>query len=322
MILAKKTLAAITDSFARDGGATFRKYLGRVIPHMGDAYRSEVDGKRGHLGASKIGEDCARALYYSFHWVGEDARADSYDKKGNLVETGPENEARMLRLWNRGHVEEARFIALLLSIGVRVVQQDAKGKQLRFAMHAGHYSGSMDGIGFGCPDVPAGERVLLEFKTYNDKRFKDLTNNGVAMSDEKYYVQIQQYMGKFGLRWTLFMAVNKNDDMLHAELVEYREDVAQQYQDRALTIIRADRPPPKIRNASSGYYACRFCNFNRLCHLGRPPEKNCRTCQFGHAVMESDERGKGVWRCGRHNRNLTLEEQMNGCEDYRRHPGL
>src|ERR1700744_182429 len=135
MILATKTLEAITEQFAQDGGAKFRSYLGKVIPHMADAYRSKEEGARTHLGASKIGEECPRALYYSFHWVGEDPRPDNYDKKGNLIETSAQNKARMQRLWNRGHVEEARFIALLLTIGCRVVQQDSAGKQLRFAMH-------------------------------------------------------------------------------------------------------------------------------------------------------------------------------------------
>ena len=37
----------------------------------------------------------------------------------------------MLRLFNRGHIEEARFIAMLLTIGMPVYQQDAEGKQFR-----------------------------------------------------------------------------------------------------------------------------------------------------------------------------------------------
>ena len=39
IIKATKTLKAIEESIAADQGAGYRQFLGKVIPHMGDAYR-------------------------------------------------------------------------------------------------------------------------------------------------------------------------------------------------------------------------------------------------------------------------------------------
>lgn len=317
MQIPEQTLQAIVDGINADGGATFRKWMGKVLPHMTDAYRSTKEGHRGHLGASGIGKDCARALWYDFRWIGEDEREATAD------ETGEENSARMLRLWNRGHLEEGRFIALLLMIGARVVQQDTNGKQLRFKDCYGHYAGSMDGIVMGLPEQEELERWLAEFKTYNDKRFTELQKNGVEVQDEHYYVQMQQYMGKFGLPAGLFMAVNKNTDALYAEVVWFNKEVYERYRDRAPKIIFADAPPQKLRGASAGYFKCKMCNYKKACHLGRPVAKNCRTCAFSVPAKETDANGQGVWRCRKfNNQALTLDAQAAGCDQHIPVPGL
>ena len=309
MILATKTLAAITDAINADNGATFRKWLGKVMPHMTDAFNPEKETKRTHLGASQIGSECARKLWYGFRWVGEDPMNAAKD------ENSDETNARMLRLWNRGHIEEARFIAMMLSIGVRVIQQDAMGAQLRFRDCEGHFAGSMDGILRDIPDLPD-QDALGEFKTYNDARFKTLVANGVENSDEEYFIQTQVYMAKFNLKYTLFLAVCKNDDKLHAEIIEFRPEVFARYKDRAAQIIYSDAPPRKIQSASPGYYKCKFCNFPKLCHLGREPAQNCRTCVFSQPSKIPDADGKPLWHCRKHNISLTKEAQLAGCNLY------
>src|SRR5260370_37914849 len=109
--LAQKTLDLIKSSVEKDQGAAYRTALGKVIPHIKDVYESDNSFRR-HLGASIIGIECARQIYYSFRWF----------KKRHFSD-------QRLRLVNRGHLEEARFIALFLSIGCQVYQQDENGKQ-------------------------------------------------------------------------------------------------------------------------------------------------------------------------------------------------
>lgn len=66
-------------------------------------HAEEQDEFRHHLGGSIIGRKCDREKWYSFRWVG-------YKQFGG----------RMLRLFNRGHREEFRFVEYLRSIGAEV----------------------------------------------------------------------------------------------------------------------------------------------------------------------------------------------------------
>ena len=84
---------------------------------------------RNHLGASELGEQCFRKLYYKFRWF----RKPSFD-------------GRMLRLFNVGHMAEPRFITYLRGIGFEVKEFSEDGKQFRISGCKGHYGGSLDGM--------------------------------------------------------------------------------------------------------------------------------------------------------------------------------
>ena len=66
MQLATKTLHKIDSMIKEDQGSQFRYWLGQVIPHIEDAYRQGNEGHRSHMGASLIGKECARAIWYDF----------------------------------------------------------------------------------------------------------------------------------------------------------------------------------------------------------------------------------------------------------------
>lgn len=281
-----------------DQGASFRIELGKAVLDCPDAYRGHEDPFRKHLGASIIGRECAREVWYSFHWC----------KKKMF-------SGRMVRLFNRGHLEEARFIAILRAIGFEVWQTDGEGKQFKISDHNGHFGGSMDGVGRGCPDIPPGLPFVQEFKTHGDKSFQKLKAEGVMASKWEHYVQMQIYMGKNGLEWGLYFAVNKNDDELHAEVLRFDPAVYQRYLDRACLIIMANEPPPKI-NESPGWFKCRFCDMRGICHLGEPVEVNCRTCAFSNPALE------GKWRCRANSIDLDGPQQLAGCSGYTKNPAL
>lgn len=63
--------------------------------------KTQEDGRRNHLGASLIGRKCRRELWYSFRWA-----------------TDVKHSGRMVRLFNRGHREEERFVEWLRAVGV------------------------------------------------------------------------------------------------------------------------------------------------------------------------------------------------------------
>ena len=299
--LAKLTLDAINASLEKDQGAAYRTFLGQVIPHMGDAYRgAEKNPYRSHMGASGIGRDCARAIWYGFRWF-----------------TKPHHEGRILRLFNRGHLEEARFIALLLSIGVQVFQQDENGKQFRITDAGGHFGGSGDGVAVGIPDVPPGMPCLLEFKTHGEKSFIKVAKEGVQNAKYEHYIQMNTYMRKMNLTVALYGAVNKNTDDLYLELVMLDTLIADQFLDRGRQLVFSPSPPKKL-SESPGWFECKYCDHKAVCHLGKAPERNCRTCFYSRPGED------GKWRCVepiaaasfKSDPILTEEDQLAGCKAY------
>lgn len=309
--VATKTLAAMESAVSQDQGAKYREWLGKVIPHMGDAYRSDEDAHRSHLGSSQLGGECARAIWYNFRWA-----------------TRSHFPGRVLRLFNRGHLEEARFIALLLTIGCEVYQQDAQGNQFRITFSEGHGGGSGDGVALHVPDLEPGTAVLLEFKTHSEKSFIDLagplpswrnylagkgsfSGKGVRESKLEHYVQMQLYMRKMGLSAALYLAVNKNTDDIYAEIVPINQELADQFLDRGDKLIWMTSPPEKL-NDSPGFYKCRFCDHKPVCHLGQAPDRNCRTCAHSAPGKNAE------WHCSLHNKSLTKEEQLRACSEYKK----
>ena len=315
--LANKTLQAIDNAICLDGGNQFRMWQGRVFPHIGDAYREDEDNYRSHLGASVIGGKCVRAIWYGWRWA---FKRPPRGKKGEPVVVA---ESRMRRLWNRGHLEEARFIAMLLMIGVEVYQQDDQGKQYRIQNFNGHFSGSGDGILLKVPDLPWGVPCLGEFKTHNTKSFDELRSFGVKEAKPEHYVQMQEYMHHFGILYALYMAVCKETDALHAEIIQYDQPTSEHFLERARQIIfvHSDKAPPRIRGGNPGYFQCKhLCDFPDVCFQTKPVDRNCRTCDIVRF------REDGTVRCGMREifNNpadnygvLDKAAQLAGCEHYR-----
>lgn len=305
VIKAVKTLEAIENALQRDQGAAFRGFLKETVMQAGDAYSTKQEPFRSHLGFSLLGRECRRELWYTFHWVTQ------------TVLSG-----RMIRLFNRGHLEEARFIAILLSIGCKIWHLDENGKQFRVTGYKGHAGGSLDSVILGCPDMPD-TPILGEYKTHGEKSFCALVENGVQLSKWEHYIQQQMYMDGYNLPASLYLAVNKNTDELYAEIIMADANHAKTFKEKAITIVDASDPPPRI-NKNPGYYKCKFCDHSGICHGTDQPDRNCRTCW--HAVP----RENGEWFCTHPVADaafgdsvpLTEETQLIGCEMYEVHPGI
>lgn len=299
VILANKTLLAIEKQISSDQGSLYRSYLGQTMPTMSDAYRADNSPFRSHLGASGIGGNCARKVWYGFRWT--------------TIQTF---DGRMNRLFNRGHLEEARFLAMLLAIGCAVYQSDANGEQFRIHDAGGHFGGSGDGVGIGIPDLPSNLPCLLEFKTSAFAPFLKLQKNGVKSEKFEHYVQMNVYMRKMGLTVGLYMCVNKNTDELYAEIIHLDEKVADNYINLGCELVFKNTPPKKISETAS-FWKCKFCEHRPVCHKDAKPEKNCRTCKSSTAEKD------GTWTCNNFKKNpsptlLTKDDQLIGCDNYTR----
>lgn len=254
----------------------------------------------GVVRASAIGK-CERFLWYRFRWADE-----------------PEAfEPRILRLFETGQLEEARMIAWLQGAGVAVQAVDPEtGDQWEVIALAGHFKGHLDGVAIGVIEAPKTSH-LLECKTHNAKSYAQLLRHGVAVSKPEHVAQMQVYMHLKGLTRALYLAKNKDTDELHAERVEYDVALATELLAKAERVIRTDRAPARIAEDPESFL-CRFCSSRPICHLGAFALRNCRTCL--HAAPELD--GDARWRCARHKRDLTREDQEAGCAHHRYLPDL
>lgn len=296
--------AAIEQAIAADQGQSFRRFLGQVIMNSPDAFRDEADGFRSHMGASIMGGKCGRAIWYSFRWA----------TKGN-------HTGRILRLFNRGHLEEPRFIACLMCIGVTVYQTDQNGKQFRISGSGGHYGGSGDGVGINLPGLQPGQYCVLEFKTHGDTSFKALVKEGVRGAKFEHYVQMQQYMRKMNLTVALYMAVNKNTDEIYAEYVVLETETADLFIDRADKIVWLNRAPDRIGSPPSpGNWDCKWCDHKPVCFQKVAPARNCRSCVRAQPTTSDDDHAK--WVCTKYNVELTKAQQETGCQTYEQHPDM
>lgn len=294
MRIATEVLAAIDAAIEADGGASFRQCLATTVNDVADAYSTNNDRHRSHLGASIIGRECARDIWYTANWV-----------------TAPRFDARMIRLLNRGHLEEARFIALLQMIGCTVWQHDEAGKQFRISDADGYFGGSCDGVAVGVPGLNSTTPCLLEFKTANDKSWLKLVEEGVQLNKPEHYAQMQIYMHKLGLKHALYMSVNKNTDAIHAEFVVADYVTAEKNLEKARKIIQIQVAPQKISKDKT-FWKCKFCNHRDVCHNGAEPDVNCRTCVYSERI------GDGKWRCNKHWIELDTQQQLAACTDWKK----
>jgi hypothetical protein len=160
--------------------------------------------------------------------------------------------------------------------------------------------------------------AVLEIKTHGKKSFDQLAQKGVKIAKPEHSAQITLYMHWSGMERGLYAAVCKDDDRLHFERLEADPDTAARLMAKAERIITAAEPPPQISDDPASF-ACKFCDFHSICHGGKAPLVNCRTC--AHSTPELD--GDARWSCALHGQaSIPLEAQRTGCPQHRYIPAL
>ena len=259
---------------------------------------AQETGYRDHLGASLIGGECKRAIWYSFRWTTKASFA-----------------GRLLRLFETGQLAEARFVANLRAVGVEIHDINADtGKQWEVRDESGHFGGSMDAVGVGFLEAPKTWHVV-EFKTHGAKSFAKLTAEGVEKSKPLHFAQMQVYMHLAGLERAFYLAVNKDTDDLYSERVSYDVTAALRLIAKAHSIIAAEQPPSRLSDDPC-FFACKFCDHASACRGERLPEAHCRSCL--HATPGDG----GTWVCERDNKHLSRADQRLGCPAHLYIPGL
>lgn len=311
-----------------------------------DEYCAAVydDGHRNHLGASLIGDECKRKLWYVFRWVKNEKFS-----------------GQMQRLFNRGHREEERFIEWLEGIGIKLWADDlentvlwhdqgqlryfitpkgsneckeaeandwiddvgyskqhigyAKADGVRFPQYrikdcGGHFGGSLDGV-FRLPEHFRIDKPLLcEFKTKNKKWFTAIQKKGMVLAEPSHYAQTSVYGLKMGIEYVLYLVIHKDTDTIHSEVVKLDFELGQRMIAKANGIIVSQTPPPKISKTPTSH-KCKFmCGFTDVCHKGAMAEKNCRSCVHCRPADDSQ------WFCEIEGDTVEGDKLLAGCDEH------
>lgn len=300
------TEVAIAAAITLDGGVRFRALQEKWFPLIKDAYSQKQEtGRRAHYGLSGAGDKCDRALWLRWRWMNEPEFQKVPVDEETMVAS-----ARMKRLVNRGHLEEARFMAMLEMIGVHI-EEPADGQE-RVSAFAGHVGSALDAVMWNTPCIP-NEWQLGEFKTMNDKNFKELRVKRVREKKPEHYAQMQLCMLLRNIHKTLYMVVNKNDDDVYTEVVLFNPEFAQNALTRISRIIFSPSAPPKIHGDPS-WHDCKFCDCHAICHMRTyAPERNCRSCVA--AIPCAD---KAAWWCKAPNVDAELSPTTVrvGCDQH------
>lgn len=208
--------------------------------------RSSEEKHRDYLGASLLGEECPKKLWYTFH------------------QPKPVRDAKLQRIFDRGHLMEDYVAKLLRDAGCNLITADENGEQYGFVDRevAGHCDGV---ILSGLPESSAPH--LWENKAVGDKSFNEFVKNGIEKTNYKYYVQVHIYMHKLKLKDCLFTVINCNTCEIYTERIKLNEEIATRYIERGVEIARSKEPMGRAF-PKKNFFKCKFCDYNEECWAG------------------------------------------------------
>lgn len=236
---------------------------------------------RDYLGMSRLGEECARKLYYEYTQTPKDP--------------GKDFSGRTLRIFERGHSGEVRMANYMRLGGFNLLTERADGKQ--FGVYIAkdpetgksRISGHCDGIitGWNMPPDIVGKisdsaaqwaaslpfPLIWEQKAVGSKTFKKYQTNGIKAANRVYYGQMQLYMAYLDLSHALFTAENQDTCEIFAELVPFDARAAQEDSDRGAMVVTAKNAHevPRVARDETDY-RCRFCDYAQRCWKEKPQQ--------------------------------------------------
>lgn len=201
---------------------------------------TSVASPRGYIGCSQIGHPCDRYIWLNRYG-------------GKITWKIP---FQKWRIFERGRWEERRVYALF---------DEWEGFYLsstQTSFSNDHLQGSCDGI---LKDENGG-RYIFELKTMNEASFKALKKHGLGKSNSIYWAQCQAYMHLSGIHKTIFLSVNKNDESMYEELIEYDPIEAEGLMAKAERIDQLPHEPEGIYNEKKKPQSCFQCQFHQHCY--------------------------------------------------------
>lgn len=194
---------------------------------------------RDYIGASSIGSDCWRQIWY-------ESKGAKRDVPANKIQ----------RTWDIGKLLEKFVIELLKLAGIQFEDYQVELCDPDLPYFKGHFDGLM---------LIKGVNVLLEVKTAKDSSFRQLVKHGLKRWSATYYAQVQSYMGMSGITKAFIIVFNKDTSEFHDEMVEFNPDVYEQLKLKAKMIYESGFEPPRINN-NPMWFQCKMCSYRTICH--------------------------------------------------------
>lgn len=265
----------------------------KLIDDVYSAIKSSESGLRlSRLGSSSIGNECMRAIWLSWR---------AYDAS--------DFDGRMLRLFETGHLQEARIVADLKRAGYTVHDVDENGDQFSGTFAGGHFVTKIDGVISGIYGYEK-KPHLLEIKTHNKSSFAGVVKHGVQKHKPAHYAQVQISMDLMNLNRTLYVAVCKDDEQFYVERIKEDKPEQTRLKKRIISIRDATLKPAGISEDKNSF-SCKFCDVKDVCYGDKEPLKTCRSCLN---VTVADE---GAWICSLTGNTLSQEDQLAACSEYK-----
>ena len=194
------------------------------------------------------------------------------------------------RTFNIGHALEPLMIRYLEMAGCKIHKREAEllnkwGKPL------GHIDGMVE---------IDRQFYLLEMKTANAARFKEMVKNGPPsyyMAQMQLYMHHSNQLSKHGNRLIkcLFIVLCKDNSDIHIEWVDYNPSYAESESNRMHHIIECENLPEPTND-----FTCRFCDHKAVCEGDAEPAINCRTCANISATNGEFTCQHGTELCDKH----------------------
>lgn len=201
--------------------------------------KKQEDEARNYIGASSIGSECLRQIWYQFK---------GFKSEGVASKT--------IRTWEIGKNLEGLVIDWLINSGITVFTLNVT----YYSKNVQSFQGHIDGL-----VVIDNKNYILEIKTAKNSSFNIFIKNGLKVWNPQYYAQIQSYMGMSSILSTYILVLNKDNSELSDELVTFDGNFYKNLEEKALMISRYESEPPRVNN-SPLFFKCKMCQFNKECH--------------------------------------------------------
>lgn len=219
---------------------------------LGEAIQKQLpDEPRQYIGASSIGRECSRAIWYEYHkMIGTDfsSKLKTTFKIGKLLEGMILDDVDLLGFELERPAEINNYLF-------------CRDESMQI------FQGHMDSILYLNRDNP----VILEIKTCKNSSFNSFKKDGLKIWSQTYFAQLQAYMGMTDIHHACLLALNKDTSEYHHEWVDYDDIYYHELREKALIISSCETPPEQI-NRSPLYFVCAGCRFKTICHGNKEDE--------------------------------------------------